>query len=140
MRLLSSAVLCLGLLNGCSFLGYYKHEKAVWAAPEEAGEVKFPDSFEGGVHLPGPMMAAVEAAANEFLPPGSKVEGKGVDERLLECLSRRDTYETFVLQASDDLFFVRFSPVLKRCGLDTPILDGGAIYAVDGKGRILAMQ
>jgi hypothetical protein len=140
MKLLISAAICLGLLSGCSFLGYYKREKPERAPPEEASTVQFPDSFEGGVHLTGPMMAALEVAANEFLPPGSEVEGKGVEERVLKCLSRRDTYEVFVLQSSDNLFFVRFSPVLKRCGIDSEILDGGAVYAIDGKGRILEEQ
>lgn len=102
MKLLIPAALCIGLLSGCSYLGYYKREKPEWAPPEEASKVRFPDSFEGGVHLTGPMVAALEVAANEFLPPGAEVEGK--------------------------------------CGFDSAILDGGAVYAIDGGGRILEMH
>ncbi|MBZ4421427.1 hypothetical protein [Myxococcus sp. RHSTA-1-4] len=139
MRHLTLVACCLSTLSGCSLLGYYKYEKAEWVPPGASAEVNFPSSFEDGVHLTGPMMAALEVAMREFLPPGHKVKGHGTDKRLDECLSRRSTYETFVLQASDDLFFVRFSPVLKRCGLDTPLLDGGATYAIDGSGRIVDM-
>jgi hypothetical protein len=42
--------------------------------------------------------------------------------------------------ANDDLYFVSFSPSLKRCGLERYILDGGAVYAIDGKGRILSVR
>jgi hypothetical protein len=140
MKRLALAAYCLSALSGCSLLGYYKHKKAEWAPPEAATNVAFPTSFENGIHLTGPMVAALEVAMKEFLPPGYKEKGHGTDPRLDECLSRRSTYETFVLQASDDLFFVRFSPVLTRCGLDSPILDGGAIYAIDSRGRILDMH
>ncbi|NVJ23854.1 MULTISPECIES: hypothetical protein [Myxococcus] len=137
MRRTLLAVASLGALSGCSFFGYYKHEKARWAPPEQARNIDFPDSFETGVHLTGPMASAMEVAMSDFLPPGGKLKGHRTDPRLDECLSRRSTYETFIHQARDDLYFVRFSPVLSRCGLDVPILDGGAVYAVDGQGQIL---
>lgn len=137
MRLLVlSAVFCT-FLSGCSYFGYYKREKAEWAPPAEAAMVKFPDSFEEGVQLTGPMVAALEVAMNEFLPPGSEVRTNDPDKRIAQCLSRRDSYETFILRERDDLFFVLFIPVLERCGLDDAILDGDVMYAVDGRGRIL---
>ncbi|MBN8469803.1 hypothetical protein JYJ95_25125 [Corallococcus exiguus] len=37
----------------------------------------------------------------------------------------------------EDLFFVGVSPNPARRGLNEPILDGGAVYAIDGQGRIL---
>lgn len=140
MRLLAlSAVLCT-LLSGCSYFGYYKRAKTEWAPPAEAASVKFPESFEGGVQLTGPMVSALEVAMNEFLPLGSEVRTNDPDKRVAQCLSRRDTYETLILQERDDLFFVLFVPVLKRCGLDEAILDGDVMYAVDGKGRILGRR
>ena len=63
------------------------------------------------------------------------------DEQVARCLSRWDTYDTTVLKASDDLFFIQFTPSLARCGVNEShhvILDAGASYAIDGKGRILA--
>ncbi|MCK8501541.1 MULTISPECIES: hypothetical protein [Myxococcus] len=126
-----------GTLSGCSYFGYHKQEKARWAPPEQRRELDFPDSFATGLHLTGPMAVAMDAALRDFLPPGGRPSGRGTDPRVEECLSRRSTYETFILQANEDLYFVRFSPVLDRCGLDVPILDGGAVYAVDGQGQIL---
>lgn len=137
MRLLVLSVVFCASLSGCTWFGYTKRAKAEWAPPAEAAKVKFPDSFEGGVHLTGPMVAALEVAMNEFLPPGSEVQTNDPDKRIARCLSRRETYETFVLRQHDDLFFVQFIPVLKRCGIDAEILDGGGVYAIDGKGRIL---
>lgn len=140
MRLLVLFALLSTLLSGCGYFGYYKRDNAEWAPPAEAATVKFPDSFEGGVQLTGPMVAALEVAMNEFLPPGSEVRTNDPDKRVAQCLSRREAYETFILQEHDDLFFVLFIPVLKRCGLDEAILDGDVVFAVDGKGRILGRR
>lgn len=129
---------CSGSWMGCGFLGIYRHQKAEWAPPEEAEKVKFPNSFEKGTHLRGLEMKAVKVAMDEFLPPGTKVKA---DNALLgECLSRWETYDMSVLQASEELFFVRFFPVISRCGIDAIVLDAGAVYAVDVRGRILAME
>jgi len=128
------------MMNGCSFLGYYKYTRAPRASPEEIASIQFPDSLEGGIHLSGPMMNALGVAMNGFLPPGQEVETNDPDKRVAACLSHRSTYETLVLQGDDDLFFVSFIPDLKRCGLDDEILDGGAVYAIDGKGRILDVR
>lgn len=77
---------------------------------------------------------------NEFLPPGSEVKTNDPDKRVANCLSRRSIYETLVLKANEDLFFVSFIPDLRRCGLDEEILDGGAVYAIDGRGRVLDVR
>ena len=129
---------CAVLMAGCGFLGIYRHQKAEWAPPAESARVDFPNSFEQGTHLSGPRMAAVKIAMDDFMPPGTRV--KGDNEQLAQCLSRWATYDVSVLQPSEDLFFVRFFPVTSRCGLDVMVLDAGAVYAVDSKGRILAVQ
>ncbi|MBM7118392.1 hypothetical protein [Archangium primigenium] len=126
------------LLSGCGFLGLYRFHAAERASPEEAARVDFPNSFEQGVHLSGPRMAAVKVAMDAFMPPGSRV--KGDNEQLAECLSKWETYDVSVLQPKEDLFFVRFFPMIERCGLDVMVLDAGAVYAVDAKGRIVAIQ
>lgn len=142
MKSFVPVVLCCScLLTGCSILshfGYYKYEKPERAPPGEVQEVRFPDSFEKGVHLAGPMMMAVKVAMDDFLPPGVKVEGD--DERINQCLSHWATFDTSVLQAGDDLYFVSFVPRLSRCGINERVLDAGATYAIDGKGRILDIQ
>jgi len=133
------ALLCgASLLSGCSLLGYYKPRKAERAPPEEASKVTFPDSMEQGVHLDGPAMAALEVAMDAFLPPDRKPDAR--DEALARCLARRDTYDASVLKENEDLYFVSFLPRLSRCGieLETPLMDVGAVYAIDARGRILA--
>ncbi|MCP3065445.1 hypothetical protein LXT21_42450 [Myxococcus sp. K38C18041901] len=125
-------------MSGCSLLGYYKPKQAERAPPVESAKVAFPDSFEQGTHLDGPAMAALEVAMNAFLPPDRRPEAR--DEALARCLARRDTYDTTVMKENDDLYFVSFLPRLSRCGIDleTPIMDAGAVYAIDARGRILA--
>jgi hypothetical protein len=141
MRPASWILLCCSTaLTGCAYFGYYKHEKAVWAPPEEAAKVEFPNSFDGGASLTGPMLAALNAAMKEFRPPGFKVKTNDGDERLAACLSRWDTFDTAVLQANDNLFFIRFFPDISRCGITDIILDAGAVYAVDGQGHILGVE
>jgi hypothetical protein len=137
MKAFVPVIMLSGLLSGCSFFGYYRRAKAERAPPEEAAKVQFPDSLEGGIHLSGPTLNAVDIAMNEFLPLGKEMKTNDPDKRVAACLSRRSTYETLVLKDSDDLFFVSFIPDLKRCGLEDEILDGGAVYAIDGKGRVL---
>jgi hypothetical protein len=139
MRVLFPAVLlCSSLLSGCSYFGYYKHVKAERAPSEVGDKIRFPSSYEAGVELDGPTLAALAVAMNDFKPPGAKANY--YDEQVANCLSRWDTYDTSVLKASEDLFFINFMPDLSRCGVDTSIhilLDIGASYAIDGKGRIL---
>lgn len=135
------AAYCSTLLPGCSFFGYYKYRGAEWAPPAEAEKVVFPDSYENAVRLDGPSMAALEVARNEFMPPGVKAVAQ--DEQMAKCLLRRDIYDVSVLKVNDDLFFVSFYPDFKRCQIDTTgfiAFDAGAIYAIDGKGRVLAVQ
>ncbi|GMU05244.1 hypothetical protein [Corallococcus caeni] len=139
LRTLGFGLLGLGL-SGCGLLGYHKLPVAPRASEEEAARVRFPDSFDNATHLPGPMLEALSLALNDFLPPGRKVQSNARDPRIAECLSRRDTYETHVLRSEDGLFFISFIPDLSRCGLDAEILDGGAVYCVDGQGRIVAVR
>ncbi|WP_224362825.1 hypothetical protein [Hyalangium versicolor] len=129
---------CVALLSGCARFGYYRINKAERAPLSEAEKVVFPNSYESGIHLDGPTMAALEVARNEFMPPGITATAR--DENLARCLARRDTYDVTVLKASDDLYFVSFLPRFSRCGieLETPIVDAGATYAIDGRGRILS--
>jgi hypothetical protein len=137
MRSLLAISICSSLLTGCSYLGYYKLKKAERAPPQEAERVVFPDSYEEGIHLDGPAMAALEVARNEFMPPGAKATSS--DERLAHCLARRDTYDVAILKANEDLYFVSFLPNLARCGIesDVMLMDAGAVYAIDSRGRVL---
>lgn len=124
-------------MNGCALLGDCKVKRAERAPPEEAAKVSFPNSMEPGIHLDGPAAAALEVAMNEFLPPGAKAGAR--NEQLAKCLARRDTYDIAVLQVNE-LYFVRILPRFSRCDikLETPIMDVGATYAIDGNGRIVS--
>lgn len=130
---------CSMALTGCSLFRYGLYKKAEWAPPEVASRVKFPNSYEKGVHIAGPMVVALEAAMNDFLPPGTAPRKE--DEPVARCLALRETFHVSVWQPNDNnIFFVRFTPDLSRCAPGVIITDGGAEYAVDGEGRILARQ
>jgi hypothetical protein len=126
------------LMGGCGVLGFHRYASADRAPPEESAKVRFPSSFENGSHLSGAKLAAIRVAMEEFLPPGKKLTGD--NPQLAQCLSRWETYDVSVLQSQEDVFFVRFFPVISRCGLDVTVLDAGAVYAVDARGRILAQE
>jgi hypothetical protein len=85
-------------------------------------------------------MVAMAVAINDFFPPGQTVRTNNPHKRIAECLSRKETYDTSVLKANENLYFVRFIPFVSRCGINESILDGEAVYAIDGQGRILGVQ
>lgn len=131
-------MLLAGMASGCSWLGFYRFEKPEHAPPEEAATVRFPDSMEQGARLSGPTLAALRIALDDFLPPGSAFTSEDPDRRVAACLSRQSTYDTLVYtREAEAVFFVAFVPDLKRCGLSDELLDAGAVYAIDSRGRIL---
>ncbi len=131
-------MLLAGMASGCSWLGFYRFEKPEHAPPEEAATVRFPDSMEEGARLSGPTLAALRIALDDFLPPGSAFNSEDPDRRVAACLSQQSTYDTRVYaRETEAVFFVAFVPDLKRCGLTEEVLDAGAVYAIDSKGRIL---
>ncbi len=127
---------CSAVLPGCSYFGYYKYEKALRAPAGASEKIQFPHSYEDGIHTDGRMSRALAVAMSDFLPPGTTRSGD--NQRVAWCLSRWDTYDIFMQRVSDDLFFINFSPILSRCGLDDSLIpDAGTEYAVDGQGRII---
>lgn len=131
---------CVSMLSGCHLLGYYKYEKAARAPPQKAAMVQYPDSFDDGTHIKGTMLLAVAVALNDFFPPGKIVSANDPNKQVAECLSRKATYDISVLKISEDLYFVRLIPFVSRCGINESILDGEAVYAIDGQGRILDVR
>ncbi len=129
---------CLGTLTGCSYLGYYKHEKPEWAPPQEAAKVAFPSALEGGLRLTGPMMVALKVAMADYRPPWVRPERQEQPED--RCLADWSYIQTSVVQAGEDLFYVLFTPDLRECGPGFIVPEAGALYAIDGKGRILARE
>jgi hypothetical protein len=140
MKRFAVTACCASILSGCHLIGYYKYEKAVWVPPQEAQQVRYPDSFEDGIHIKGAMTVAVAVAMNDFFPPGKTVRTSDPNKRMADCLSRKDTYDISVLKANETLYFVRFIPFVSRCGINERILDGEAVYAIDGLGRIVGIQ
>jgi hypothetical protein len=126
-----------GLLQGCGYFGYYKYRPAERATPEEAAQVRFPHSLEGGSRLTGPQMKALQVAMNDYRPPNLRPEKLDPPD---SCLARWEYIQTTVLQVSETLFFVEFTPDLRGCGPGYIVLDAGATYALDGQGRILGRE
>ncbi len=128
--------------SGCASVmgqfGYYKHPPAPRAAPDEAERVQFPDSLQEGVQLSGPMMSALKVAMEEYRPPSLQL--KTLDTPEDRCLARWEHIRSTVQQANDNLFFVRFTPDIRDCAPGVILLDGGATYAVDRQGRVLAVE
>lgn len=83
-------------------------------------------------------MAALKVAMDEYRPPTINPRSLTTPEDL--CLARWENINTTVLQASDDLFFVRFSPDLRTCAPGLIVPDAGATYAIDKQGRVLATE
>lgn len=121
-------------LCGCSALGIYRFDKPKRVPASEA--VTIPSQIEGGVKLTGPMMAALKVAMDDFRPPWITPEKQAHPEE--KCLADWRYIEARVVQANENLFYVTFSPNLSACGPGMVLLDGGVVYAIDGKGRILA--
>lgn len=106
----------------------------------EAMKVEFPESYERGVRVDGPLRVAIEVAMDDFLPPGAKVKITDGYKPLEQCLSNRGTYDVVALRSDEGIFFVNIFPVMERCKLDEAHLDAGAVYAIDEKGRILGVR
>ena len=128
----------LPFLAGCQILGLHIHPQAEHAPPDESAKVEFPSSFAEAPKLSGATARALAIAMDDFLPPGTRPEAR--EGRVAQCLARWDTFTTSIQQVGD-VFFIRFSPeFLQTCAPGRMVLDGGATYAVDSQGRILAIH
>ncbi|CAM4294657.1 hypothetical protein G4177_01865 [Corallococcus sp. ZKHCc1 1396] len=145
MRRLAAALVGIafcGLVQGCSYFGYYKYERPE-RIPKEVGErIRDPDpkTFVATTTLDGPTLAALQVALADFMPPG--VKSSGDYEPLVRCFNRRDVMDVRINKVSDDLYLVSFAANLDRCGLhpDIVVMDAGATYLIDGQGRILDIR
>ncbi|WP_375756079.1 hypothetical protein [Corallococcus exercitus] len=140
--LLLGVMVCV-LGQGCSYFGYYKYERPERIPPEEGTRIRDPDprTFQTTTELEGPTFAALQVAMKDFFPPGAKASGN--HERLVRCLGRRDIFDVRIQKANDDLYVIDFSANLDRCEEwppDAVVLDAGATYLIDGKGRILDIR
>jgi hypothetical protein len=84
------------------------------------------------------MMAALKVAMDDYRPPSINPDALKLPED--RCLARWENINTTVLQANENLFFIRFSPDLSKCAPGSIMLDVGAVYAIDGQGRILGTK
>ena len=89
------------------------------------------------MRLTGAQLKALQVAMDDYRPPGIRPEKLQPPD---SCLARWEYIQTTVLQVSDTLFFVDFTPDLRGCGPGYLVLDAGATYAVDGQGRILGRE
>lgn len=125
-------------LSGCSFFGIYRHKKAEWASPEESANIRIPLSLEGSTVVTSPAMAAIKAAMDDYRPPSIDMGSLTTPED--KCLAPWANIDMRILQANDNLFYVQFAPDTRRCQLENILVDVGATYAIDGKGRILLRE
>ncbi|MBZ4330813.1 MULTISPECIES: hypothetical protein [unclassified Corallococcus] len=138
--LLLGVMVCV-LSQGCSYFGYYKYERPERIPPEEGARIRDPQAFQTTTELDGPTFAAFQAAMKDFFPPGAKASGN--HERLVRCLGRKDLFDVRIQKVNDDLYVIAFSANLDRCEEmppDAVVLDAGATYLIDGKGRILDIR
>lgn len=92
------------------------------------------------MRIEGPLRTVIEVAMDDFLPPGAKVKMSDGYKPLEQCLSKRSTYDVVALRSDEGIFFVNIFPIMERCELDATLLDAGAVYAIDEKGRILDVR
>jgi hypothetical protein len=111
------------------------------AAPEEAAQVRFPLDLpaNGRVTVRGPMAAAMQLAMDDFLPRGIKPPAGA--SAVETCLHQRDSYDIFAAPGSEGVMFVTIALSPQACKMEGPVLDVGAMYAVDLlQWRILAIK
>ncbi|NRD50763.1 hypothetical protein [Corallococcus exiguus] len=134
-------VMVCALSQGCSHFGYHKYERPERIPPEEGARIRDPQAFQTTTELEGPAFAALQVAMKDFFPPDAKASGN--HERLVRCLGRRDLFDVRIQKVNDDLYVIAFSANLGRCEEmppDAVVLDAGATYFIDGKGRILDIR
>ncbi|ATB31654.1 hypothetical protein [Melittangium boletus] len=83
-------------------------------------------------------MAALKVAMDDYRPPSINYSSLKTPED--KCLARWENIDMRILQADEGLFYVQFAPDPRKCELDVILPDIGAVYAIDGKGRILARE
>jgi hypothetical protein len=127
------------LLSACAL--FQGRPRPVHASAEEAMKVQFPDELPvPGRHvLPGAVAAAIQLAAEDFRPLGTRPKPGATP--LEACLLRRDAFDVVAAPGPGGMVFVRFSFNPEVCALNVPVLDAGATYAVDVQtSRILAVE
>jgi hypothetical protein len=121
---------------------FQRPPRPVYALPQEAASFTWPKVLpsEGRQILPGPTLAAVQLAMEDFLPWDIKPH-KGATPTEI-CLYKRDSYDVVVVPGAENLVYVEIVPRDGACDMGGDIvLDLGAVYAIDVKNwRILAVE
>ncbi|MCY1040897.1 hypothetical protein OV208_06135 [Corallococcus sp. bb12-1] len=128
---------CL-VLSGCAL--FHRGSRPVHAPPEEAARIQFPlDLPEDAQTLAGSMVTAMQLALDDFRPLDLKPHKGATEEEL--CLYQRESYDVTAAAGPEGVTFVQITLKPQLCEKQGPIMDMGATYAVDVKGRrILAIQ
>ncbi|CAM4316897.1 hypothetical protein G4177_00230 [Corallococcus sp. ZKHCc1 1396] len=126
------------LLPACAL--FHRDSRPVHAPPEEAARVQFPlDLPEDAQTLTGSMVTAMQLALEDFRPLDLKPHKGATEEEL--CLYQRESYDITAAPGPEGVTFVQITLKPQLCEKQGPIMDMGATYAVDVKGRrILAIQ
>ncbi|RKH39070.1 hypothetical protein [Corallococcus sicarius] len=129
--------LCL-LLPACAL--FHRAPRPVHAPPEEAARVQFPLDLPADAQtLPAGVVTAMQLALDDFRPLDLKPHKGATEEEL--CLYQRESYDVTAAPGPEGVTFVQITLKPQLCEKQGPLMDMGATYAVDVKGRrILAVQ
>ncbi|RKH18461.1 hypothetical protein D7Y13_07430 [Corallococcus praedator] len=128
---------CL-LLSACAL--FHRDSRPAHAPPEEAARVQFPlDLPEDARTLEGGTVTAMQLALDDFRPLDLKPHKGATEEE--QCLYQRESYDVTAAPGPEGVTFVQITLKPQLCEKQGPLMDMGATYAVDVKGRrILAIQ
>lgn len=131
------------LLSGCQhgqcpgFLSIFGCASQTTAAVDVDPSIRFPPFYaqtpqrvgrdEGTYELNGAVFRAIQVAANDFLPPGTKNP---------PCWKTQAAH-TYRVIRQGDILFVRIDEDPAYCGLKIAAMHSGAQYAIGLDGRIL---
>jgi hypothetical protein len=131
--------LLLVALPGCAL--FHRYPRPPHAPPEESAQFQFPFELptDGRQVLSGTTATAIQLAADDFRPPGTKPHDKAT--ALEQCLYRRESFDVYAAPGPEGVTLVRFVFNPDACPSGGPVMDAGATYAIDVKRwRILAVE
>ncbi|MBZ4335828.1 hypothetical protein NR800_28740 [Corallococcus interemptor] len=134
----SGWLLALCLLPACAL--FQRTSRPPHAPEEEAARVQFPlDLPEDAQTLAGGTVTAMQLALDDFRPLDLKPHDGATEEE--RCLYQRESYDVSAAPGPEGVTFVQITLKPQLCEKQGAIMDMGATYAVDVKGRrILAVR
>ena len=121
---------------------FQRPPRPVHAPPQEAASFAWPELLpsEGRQAVPGPMLAAIQLAMEDFLPWDLKTPADAPARE--HCLNRRDSYDAVAVPGGEGLMYVEIVLRPEACDMGGEVLlDAGGLYAIDTRSwRILSAR